>query len=267
MSIFDIFKQAPAQQPTPAPAAAQPGAPVQPPATTIPAPNVEPAQGPNTAPNGVVPADPNNPASADPSAANADKSPLADWAQLWETKPIDPDAAAPTDPLAIDADALQKQVGKISFTDSVTPELLAKVTAGGEEASAALVEVINLANQNALAQATLVANKLAQRATNHEAQAIDAKVTEIIKANLMTQNLQETNPLFNHPAVQPVMDSVKSQLSIKYPDATPAELAGKAQAFVVAMANSLNPQAASAANPTAPDASEDWGKFLDLPQQ
>ena len=239
-NVMNMFNGPDAQ---PAPVAPDAQAPVGPAATSIPnTPTTVPASGPNTAPNAVVPADPNAPPGQTPSDQNADQSPLAEFTALWDTKPVDPNAPAPVDPLAIDATQLQEHVAKINFAESVTPELLQKVTAGGEEAAGALLEALNSVARNVLAQSTLVSNKLAQRASTHEANAVQNSVQETIKKYQVTQNLSNANPLFDHPAVAPVIATVKEQLSVKHPAASPAQLTEMAQNFVMAMSNSFNPQ-------------------------
>lgn len=254
MSVFDkIFGPKPAEV-TPAVA---PNAAAQPPSTTLPGqPTVTPVQGVNTAPNGTTPTDPNAPPSQTPSAENADQSPLAEYKELWQTAPIDPNAPEPVDPLAIDANTLQEHVAKINFAESITPEVLAKVAAGGEDATGAFVEALNAVARNVLTQSTLVGNKLAQRASDHSTQTVQDSVANLIKQTQLTQNLSQANPVFDHPAVKPVIDSVKDQLMVKHPQATPAELTTMAQNFALAMAGAINPQAPALQDQQTADSSD-----------
>lgn len=225
---------------------------------------VQPAQGPNTAPQGVVPNDPNNPNKGTPNDENANKSPLDSFADLWQTKPKDPNAPAnATESMEIDAEQLHQHVAKLSFTDSISQDTLQKIAAGGEDAVSALVEVVNAVGRNVLAQSTLVGNKLAQRVATHEAKNLQGSLESRIKAMQLSSNLVEANPLFNNPAVKPVIDSVKDQLVEKFPDATSAELTKMAQEFVIAMSTALNPNATQQQqNQQQQGDDQNWDKFL-----
>ena len=121
---------------------------------------------------------------------------------------------------------------------------------------------MNTVARNVMSQSTLVSNKLAQRVATHENKVLTDSIPGIIKQQNLSSNLHGINPLFSDPAVKPVIDSVKSQLQLKHPEATTDQLTEMAQDFVTKMAQSLNPTA-PVIDPAAP-VEPDWGKFLQV---
>ncbi len=260
MSASDVFKQF--FTPTPTPTAATPpvpGTPTPQPGITEP-PTVVPAVSTNTAPNGVVPADSDNPNAVVPADVNAVPSPLDQYKELWQTAPIDPNApTAPTAP-TLDSKQLAEKVGTINFANTVTPEQLTKITAGGEGAAEALVETLNTVARQVMLQSTLVNNKLSQQVAQFETGQVANSVPDLIKQHAVASNLHTANPVFSNPAVKPLIDMAEQQLRVKNPQATAAELTKMAQDYVSTVVQQLTPTPSIAIDPMNP-APEDWSKF------
>ena len=264
MSLLNnIFGGKPAtQEPAAAPTQQQPAQQSQQPAPTgtakvdgaQPAPENTPAQTPGTAPNGVVPA-----------GTEENKSPLDQFSTLWET---DPDAQTPGEftPEQLDPAKLQEVVSKANMTSVITPELQQKIAAGGEEATQALQEAMNLVAQNTLMQSTTVANKMVESQVTKALQAMEAKIPQLVRDQSVNSALQEANPLFSNPAVAPVISAVKSQLQVKYPNATPKELTTMAQDFVQAMGSAFNPQTSTQDSETQGN-EIDWDQWMQQSSQ
>ncbi len=72
-------------------------------------------------------------------------------------------------------------------------------------------------------------------------------------------HLKETNPIFNNPAVAPVVQATQQQLLQKFPNATQAEITKMTQDYILAMGQAFAP--APAASPEA-ETEMDWEKFL-----
>lgn len=256
--MFGLFEQAPA---IPAPTPAVPAAAPQP-GVNVP-PTVVPAVGINTDQNGAVPADLNVLPGAVPAADNANKSPLDAYSDLWETAPIDPNAPQPPTAPTLDPKQLAEKVGTIDFSNTVAPETLAKITAGGEEAGAAFLEAMNTVARNVMLQSTLVGNKLAQKVVGFETEQLQSQVPDLIKQNMVTDNLSSNNPLYSNPAVKPLIDMAKKQIQVKYPNATASELTAMAENYVGTVVAELTPKSPDSAAPVA----DDWTKFLEGSQQ
>lgn len=203
--------------------------------------------------NGVVPAQ------APAAAPKEPDSPLDAYKELWDTAPTDPNKPSAT-PAALDPAKLQELVGKADFTNTVTPELMTAIEAGGEGATAAMMQVMNLVAQQSMVQSTLAGNKLLETKIKSVEDNQAAIVAEAIRKQMLNNNLVEANPVFSNPAVKPVIEAVQAQLAEKNPNATPAELTVMAQNFVTTMSESLNPNQQSAdANVAKAD---DWSKFV-----
>lgn len=242
MSIFDIFNA----NPNPAH--------VQQPAAAAPPGNIPDAA--NVATDGTVPAA--TPASdATPVVAEQEnQNPLDEFKTLWDAVPIDKGAPpvnegfVPLDPVK-----LQEIVSKASFTNTITPENIQAITAGGEGAVQAFQDSMNAVAQQVMMQSTLAANKMTEQALTKALATQDAKLPQLMR---QYQTL-DSNPLFTNPAVKPVMEAVQSQLAVKNPNASATELAKMAQNFVTVMGEAFAPKTDT---PTDTPNDTDWGKFF-----
>ena len=234
MGMFDMFTAKPVETPaTPTPAT--PG--------NIPA-NVDP----NT------PAAPGNPAA--PVVPAIPDSPLDQFKTLWEPIPTK-EGDIPSGPVPLDPVKLQEIVSKADFTKALNPENIAAITAGGEGASKAFIDSLNLVAQQVLMQSTMAANQMTEHAISAALANQATAIPNMIKAQSLSSNLN-SNPIFTNPAVTPIMEAVKAQLLAKNPDATAAQLTEMTQNFVTVLGEAFTPKVA------APESADtvDWGKFL-----
>lgn len=243
MSILDIFRSTPA--PTPAPAQ-----------------QVPPNQG-NIPANPTIATNPDGTPVVAALPEVKDESPLAPFNNLWEDTPVDP--KAPTGPNAYvppTPEDIQTAVAKADFSSKFTPEQLAAVTAGGEGATEALVQLLNTVGQQSLAQSTMVNSKLNAQAMQAAIASEVAKMPELVRAQNAQAHLKDTNPLFDNPAIKPVIAATQQQLQAKFPHATPAELTKMTQDYITAMGETFAPKPAVAAGIEA----DDWSDYLEKGQ-
>ena len=240
MGMFDIFTNT---QPT----NAAPAAPVVPG-------NLPPDAG-VTDPNN--PHVPPAPVVAVPATPPEPESPLSQFEKLWEPIPTDPNAPTPTAPQELNAEDVQKAVAKANFTQAITPEQLAAIGQGGEAAQTAFTEAMNAVAQQVMVQATLVGNKLTDKAVSSALEAQKLELPQMLREQATTAHLSDTNPVFDNPAVKPVVESTKAQLLQKFPNATPTEITQMTQDFILAMGEAFTPKA-----PELADGEQDWNKFL-----
>jgi len=230
MGIFDIFTAKPNE---PAPTIpGQPGVPNNP--GNIPTPGHDGTVA-STEGQGVLP--PGVPVVTPPK----DDSPLADYKDLWQDDPKKPGEPAPAD-YSLNPEDLQKVIAKQDFTKLATPEQLAAIAEGGEGAVAANLAIINAVAQQTLTQATLVGNKLTEQMVARAIQDSQDKIPALLRSQLATSHLKDTNPLFSNPAVAPVMEAVRERLLGKFPDATPTQITEMTQDFVMAMGKEFAPK-------------------------
>lgn len=242
MSILDIFKSSPQQ---PVQQSQQPA-----PAGNIPPPTVAVASGLNTAPNGVVP--------VIPAAQDVPKTPLAEYATLWETPAkttLDaPDAAPPE----LTHDILNKAMQTVDFSSSITPEMSQAIMQGGEGAAAAFAQAMGAVAKRVMVESTLVSNRLTKQAVEHAVKSTSAALPSTLRAQSSTNHLYESNPLFSNPAIKPVVEATQQQLLQKFPNATNAEIASMTNDYMKAMGEVFRPAPTPIANVDVPD----WERFM-----
>jgi hypothetical protein len=244
-AINNIFSPPPVAPVVAAPVVANPG--------NIPDGGVVSTTTPGAAPNGVLP-DPTTMV-ADP----VDDSPLAAFKDLWDDAPIDKNASpADTGPTPLKQEDVAAAVNKIDFSKSVTPEVMAAITEGGEGALAALVGVINAVGRDSLTQATLVSNQLANKAIDAALLKQAASLPNLVRDASASAHLTDTNPIFNDPAIKPVIDAAQERLQIKYPQATPEQLTRMTNDYIVAMGAAFAPKPTG---PQLPAGEQDWSDF------
>lgn len=248
MSVFDIFKSAPAQQPAPA-TQATPG-------------NIPPQSADPAAPgNPTLPAtDPSaNPAQTQATDPATPDSPLDQFKDLWHTEP-NKDAGTP-EPIVptLATEDVQKALANHNFTQGITPEQLAAISAGGEEAQAAFIQAMNATAKQVMTSSTLVSNKLVEQAVTRALEQQAAKVPDMLRSQAASNHLQDSNPIFSNPAVKPIMEATQAQLMQKFPTATPAELTKMTNDYITAMGEAFSPKPAT---DTSVINATDWEKFL-----
>ena len=250
MSFLDIFT-------SPEPAAPVVAAPVVPAVAPVVAP-VEPGNLPPTA--GIT--DPNNPTIppvvAEPVVAEppVPETPLDQFKTLWEDVPTDPNAPPPDEPVELKAEDIQKAVANANFAPAITPEQMTAISAGGEDAQKVFAEVMNAGLRQVMVQATLVGNKLTDNAVANALKIERAKIPQMLRDQATTAHLTDTNPIFDNPAIKPIIEQTKAQLLAKNPTATPEQITQMTQDFILAMGEAFAPKA-----PDLAPGETDWTKF------
>jgi hypothetical protein len=230
------------------------------------------AQKPLEGANSTATADPNNPtvpkdsapaSSAPAQADDATKSPLDAFGKLWENDPNKKDSAGDFK-FNVDPAKLQEAVSKANFVQAIPQENLAKIAAGGDDAVKAFAESLNLVAQNVLAQSTMASSKMVENALSKANESLNARLPNMMKQYQLTDNMQNENPALSHPAAQPLIEAVKSQLTIKHPDATTIELTKMAKEYLTAFAGLVNPAAPPADTKGGKGKANDvdWESFL-----
>jgi hypothetical protein len=230
------------------------------------------AAAPNAAPQtpalpGNIPQNNNNPASAgNPTVPAASISAVADQSttttapqgldkfnDLFVLSEADKaQLQAPESPFAkVTPEAIQQVAGNTDFSKVVTPELMAKISAGGEEATAAMITAMNLVAQQGYAQSATASMKLIDTALAKQREQFQAELPNLIKSQTVTESLRNSNPIFNHPAAAPMLDTLQKQIQIKNPTATADQIRKQAEDYLLNFATAANPNAANASNGNA----------------
>jgi len=242
------------------------GAPTTPPATpaapSTPAPgNIPPNAAPSgqstagAAPNGTIP-----PGTAAPDDAN--KTPLSEFEGIWKNEP--PKAGeAPAGIFGnIDPKKFTEAAQRIDFTRVVTPEQMAAIQAGGEDATKALVAAMNAVAQTAYAQSAFASTRMIENAIGKAREEFRAELPSQVKRYQVSENLRNDNPIFSNPAVSPIISALEAQLTTQYPDASAAEITEQAKRYVEALGTSFAPQPKTTAESASGKKDQDWLAYI-----
>jgi hypothetical protein len=220
------------------------------------------------------PAAPGTQQVADPAAsqqvAAKDDSPLANLPNIFDTiKDAQGNAVAmPADPTAADifnfdpvktADSARK----LDFTKGLDPALFQTALGGGENAAAALMQLINHAAGNALAASITSSGKFINEGikTNND------RFKELLPRQIKQVQLDQTqtaNPLLQHEAVQPLVTALKQMAFARDPNADPSDVTAKIEQYITGLSTAVagsTPAAIAAASAKAGE-EQDWSAFL-----
>jgi hypothetical protein len=166
-----------------------------------------------------------------PKAGEGAKSPLENYGKLWDK--ADTDKAPPTGAVTLKADPakIAEAARKVDFKPAINAEALTKAVAGD---AAALADVLNQAAQAGYAQATSATAKIVQDALTQQAKTFREEIIpDIVRRSTITNSLGADNPIFENPAVKPLVTMVENQMQMKFPNASAAEITTKAKEYLM----------------------------------
>lgn len=160
-------------------------------------------------------------------AASTPPAPLAGFEALWQSDP-NKQAVQPTGVLpAVTAEQLSATLANSNFLANIPQDLMTKA-AGGD--SAAFADVINQGLRGVMLQAVLASHGLVNAGAKAQGEQLMGKLPSMVRSSTVTDSLT-SNPLYNNPAIKPVMDSVRNQLETKYPQAGSSEIASMLDSY------------------------------------
>jgi hypothetical protein len=230
MNIIDMFRGTPPVSPSvPAQNLGPDGKPIQ-----------QQQLGPDG--NPLVPGATNTP----PQDQDVNKSPLAEFGKLWDTEPLkegqqpkpdlnDPNSIVPN--LQIDPKRLSDAAKRIDFSRVIDQEL-AKKALGGDVA--AFSQVINSVAQASFANMSMVSSRIVENALRQfTPKLLNESLPHSIRKFSVGDALVSSNKIFNDPAVAPMLEMLKSQLQIKYPQASTKEIGEIANRYMQSLAKAV----------------------------
>lgn len=259
-SVMDLFRTAP-QQPMNQPGLNNPN----PQNTQVPGaqstgnglPNTQ--QTTQTEANGVVPTQPVK--KIDP---NDPQSLLEQHSKVWETPAIDL-KKAPKDIFAgFDPEKVMEATGKVDFSKVLTPDLLAKVNAGGAEATTALAQMLTQLGQNTLGRSTITTKTIVEEALKAQRIEFEKSLPELVKQAQVTSNLAVENPLLQHPALKPVVSALQQQISANNPEATTKQIQEAINGYLSTLGQVFAPKP-EPSKASAREKNYDFSSFLPKP--
>lgn len=221
------------------------------------APNTEPLPGTqanqSTAPNGVVPAGSNNPPTPEP-------TPMDGFKDLWQT-PANTDPNANQSMFAnLDPKKIMESAKTVDFTKAITPDMLQKIQAGGAEAMQILPQILNSVAQASFGQSALATTKIVEQALSQQQEKFEAMLPTFVK-RASADDALAANPIYNNPAVQPLVTAAKEMFIRKHPNATAAEITSQVEGYFKALGQTLTP-APTQTQAKATPGEVDWDKFM-----
>ena len=207
------------------------------------------------APNGALPT------VAGEGTAGATAAPLDQFADIWKN---DPNAATKPQGVfgEIDPKKFTEAAGRVDFSKVITPDQLTAITSGGEGAMQAFATAMNSVAQNVYAQSAFASTKIVEQAVAKAKESLMAELPQHIRNQTASESLRAENPIFSHPAAAPILGAVQSQLAVKFPQATSAELAGMAKQYLEHFATGISSTGKKGGEPEAKSLDTDWSTFL-----
>lgn len=200
-------------------------------------PNIPSGQGNNPGvtnplvPGGEQRSDGKGPA-AFPAAGEGEKSPLAEFAPLWEapdpkTLPKNLDNISIN--LTADPAEMFKAAQRIEFTKVIPAALLERMNKGE---AGAITEGMNLVAQAGYAQSAGATVALVKNALAQQAKEFKEALPELFRNNSAQQLLRADNTFFDNPAVSPLVATIEQQILRKNPNKSPAEISEMAKNYL-----------------------------------
>lgn len=199
-------------------------------------PNLNPAlQNPNLNPQN--PQVQNNPNPQNPQNTQNNpqppQAPVDPFKDLWT---IDPKQKGPVDlgefNFSFDQGKVDASINGLDFTKAITPELMGKIAAGGQDAVAATLQAMNIVGQQAAKTALMASTKITESGIRTNGQRLRDNLPHLVRNESVSNVLREDNPLFNDPSTAPMMELITQQMAQKFPNATPAEILKNARSYM-----------------------------------
>jgi hypothetical protein len=241
MSIMDIFKGfagVPNNTTNPAPQNQQQGPQSQ--LDPSRAANAQAVQTAGVAANGVLP---------QVTVDEANKPPLDNYKDLWNN--VDKgDGKGPETYFNVDQKQLMDSARKQNFVDAVTPEQMALIAAGGQDAVKALLD-------------TMTTTQIVEQALAKAETKFSSLVPDMVKSAGVSESVMSSNPMFSNPAAQPIISALATQLRVKHPTASVQEITSMVHDYTKDFAKMFNTDAKEAeAAKAKSNEPTDWAQTL-----
>lgn len=183
---------------------------------------------------------------------------LDPFKDIWQTPATDPNSDPFSTPLlTVDPQKIQEAVGKMDFLSGMPNDLLTKATSGD---AGAFTQVVNTAIQKALAAQVQLSTQMTEGAiTKNNERHLTALPGRIREAQV--KDVRSSNPVLNHPAAAPMLDSLKRNIMQRQPKLSPIEVHQQAEDMLTAFGSALTGEQQQKEKPTGRDPSDfsHWG--------
>jgi hypothetical protein len=187
-------------------------------------------------------------------------TPLDQFKEIWQTpeNAVDPNA-----PITFTADPAKLLAASknLDFKQFITPEVTARIAAGGEDAVKAMAEAMNMVAQGTYAQSASATTKIVEKAIQSAQEKFLAQIPSLVRNGTVSESLRTENAKFNHPAVAPVIKNLEKQMAIKFPNSSASDLTKMAQDYFTALASEFTPPPQKDPN-ARDDKSQDFSQYF-----
>lgn len=175
------------------------------------------------------------------------RSPLAEFAGLWDSPPApkDGEAVQPdwndhssiVPEMNVDPKRLIESARRIDFSKVMNPE---RVQAALKGDAGAFNEVINSVAQAAFANMAMSTTKIVKAMSAQMAEKLySGALPHHFRKHAVNTQIDTDLPILSDPAVAPMFESFKQQLQVKYPKASAKEISDKAKNMVMSFAEAV----------------------------
>lgn len=223
-----------------------------------------PASG-NNGTGGELPVNGNIAPENSPNPQPPQQSALDRMAELWKTDPnSQPNNGTPSAVFNLTPEKLSEIAGGVDFSKQLPQEMVQKALGGDPNALAAL---LNTTAQQSFKTSLDATTKMINAAfAQREKSFTDEVLPGMIDKRMKLSAIEDTNPIFRHPAAKPMLDGLRQQLVSKFPNASAqevSELAGELlQQFAASLSNNGNSQQQGGAGQQKTSGEVDWATFL-----
>lgn len=199
-------------------------------------------------------------------ADNGGKSPLDQFADLWQpaTNPQPPQSVVGN----VDPAKVMEAAKKMDFSRILPQDLLAKISAGGQDAQTALAQAMNMVSQATYAQSSMATAQIVKQAIEEARNQFVQQIPGLIKQHSLTDSMRTENPAFSNPAVAPIVSAIEKQIATKFPNASSTELRDMTKQYFQQISEIMGaPQQQQQQQQTAGNGRRqetDWSSFLNL---
>lgn len=177
-----------------------------------------------------------------PAAKEQEVSGLAKYDHLWQAvakKEGEEEGFNPQKLFDLDPAKLSEGLKGFNSTQGIKQEDLAAITAGGEEAGAALLRILNASNQATLQAAITATGGMTSSAFERAMPSLDGKINSQVRTQQINSQLKSGSPLMQSEAARPMLTALAQQFSAKHQDASPEEIIAMVDDYMVTMSESM----------------------------
>lgn len=156
-----------------------------------------------------------------------------------QTQQAQASATVPQSYIDLDANTVNQLAGKVNFMQNIPQDLRDRAMKGEP---AAIMEMMNVVQQQGFAMALQVAGKLSNQAVTAGVKEVngsfDSRFRDLSSRDVIYSG--DTGKKYQHPAVAPIVESLRQQALQKNPHATDSEIQQTVEAYLTNLGGYLN---------------------------